>query len=263
MPARLNLFRFMTESSKKMATKLLGSETLLDSYTRRARLQPAFLAILPIGIAALVWFPKSLIEWGVFAGLLTSAGGTALLARLARIRGKKLELRLFELWGGKPTTVALRHRDAQNPVLLERRHTQLSRIANGLHIPREPEERENPQAADAAYDTCVAVLIERTRDRKSFPLLFEENCHYGFWRNLLGLRPLGIATSFLGTIAIAFLIYRKDLALDFKTALGGAIDLALLASWLFLVRPHVVKMAAESYRDRLLGACEELDVGIK
>jgi hypothetical protein len=246
-----------------MATKLLGSEALLDSYTRRARLQPAFLAILPIGIAALVWFQKSLIEWGVFAGLLASAGGTALLARLARIQGKKLEPKLFDLWGGKPTTVALRHCDAQNPVLLERRHTQISRIANGLYIPREPEERANPQAADAAYDACVAVLIERTRDRKRFPLLFEENCHYGFWRNLLGLRPLGIATSFLGTIAIALLIYRQGLALNFKTALGGAINLTLLTSWLFLVRQHAVRMAAESYRDRLLGACEELEAGIK
>jgi len=239
-------------------TSFLGGDSLLDSYTRRARLQPALLAALPVGIAVLVWFPRGLTEWGVFAGLLASAGGTALLARLARIRGKKLESKLFDLWGGKPTTVALRHRGARNPVLLERQHTQLSRIASGLRVPREPEERANPQAADAAYDACVAVLIERTRDRKRFPLLFEENCHYGFWRNLLGLRPVGIATSFLGMIAIGFLIYRQGLALNFNTAVGGAINLMLLFGWLFFVRPHAVRMSAESYRDRLLGACEEL-----
>lgn len=231
---------------------------VLDTYTRRARLQPALLAALPIGVAVLAWFPKGLTEWGAFAGLLTSAGVTALLSRLARIRGKRLESKLFEFWGGKPSTVALRHRDSPNPVLLERRHAQLSRIARGIHIPRAPEERADPQTADAAYDACITVLIERTRDRKRFPLLFEENCNYGFWRNLWGLRPIGIAASLLGTAAMTFLAYRHSFALDFKTAIGGAIDLLFLLGWLFLVRKDVVQMASLSYSDRLLGTCEDL-----
>jgi hypothetical protein len=239
-------------------SKFLGADSVLDAYTRRARLQPALLAVLPVGIAVLAWFPKGFTEWGIFAGLLTSAGGTAFLARLARIRGKKLEPRLFELWGGKPTTVALRHRNSQNPVLLERRHTQLSRIANGIYVPRAADEKADQQSADAAYDACVTVLIEQTRERKRFPLLFEENCNYGFWRNLWGLRPLGITSSLLGTAAIAFLVYRSGLVLEFKTAVGGGIDLFFLLGWLFLVNSHVVKMAAVSYSDRLLGACEEL-----
>jgi hypothetical protein len=243
-----------------MATRLLGSEALLDSYTRRARLQPAFLAILPIAIAVLVWFPKDLTEWGIFAALLTSAGGTALLARLVRDRGKRIEPKLFKLWGGKPTTVALRHRSTGNSVLLERRHRQLGRIT-GIYVPRAFEENADPDGADATYDTCITALIERTRDRKRFPLLFEENCNYGFWRNLLGLRPIGFCTSLLGTIAIAFLVYRQGLVLNFKTAIGGSINLALFLSWLFLIRQHAVRMAAESYRDRLLGTCEELETG--
>jgi hypothetical protein len=237
---------------------LSGGPLVIDTYVRRARLQPALLAVLPIGIAVLAWFPKGLTEWGVFAGLLTSAGGTAFLARVARIRGKKLEPKLFELWGGKPATVALRHLNNLNPVLLERRHNQLSRIAQGIRIPRAMEEKADPSSADAAYDACVTVLIERTRDRKRFPLLFEENCNYGFWRNLWGLRPLGIAASLLGTATIALLAYRHGFVLDFKTSIGGGINLLFLLGWLFLVRQDVVKMAAVSYGDRLLGACEEL-----
>jgi hypothetical protein len=239
-------------------SKLLEGHSVLDTYTRRARLQPALLAVIPIGIAVLTWFPKGLTEWGVFAGLLASAGGTALLARVARIRGKKLEPKLFELWGGKPTTIALRHRSAANPVLLERRHAQLSRIASGIHVPRAVEEKVDPRSADAAYDACVAVLVERTRDRKRFPLLFEENCNYGFWRNLWGLRPIGIASSVLGIFSIAFLTYRHSFALDLRAAVGGSIDLIFLFGWLFFIRQHLVRMAAVSYSDRLLGACEEV-----
>src|SRR5258708_4208741 len=239
-------------------TSHLGSREVFDAYTRRARLQPALLAILPIGIAVLVWFPNSLTEWGVFASVLTSAGGMALLARIARIRGKRIEPSLFEGWGGKPTTVALRHRDTKNSVLLARRHAQLQQIATGIRLPTAAEERADPATADATYDACVAVLIERTRDRKRFRLLFDENCHYGFWRNLLGLRPFGILSSLVGTIAIAVLIYRHSFAVEFKPLVAFSIDLLFLMGWLFLVGDAAVRMASGSYSDRLLAACEDL-----
>jgi hypothetical protein len=248
----------MVSSKKTGMTSHLGGAEVFDAYTRRARLQPALLAILPIGIAVLVWFPNSLTEWGVFASLLTSAGGMALLARIARIRGKRIEPSIFEKWGGKPTTVALRHRDTRNPVLLARRQAQLQQIAKDIRLPTAEEERADPATADATYDACVAVLIERTRDRKRFRLLFDENCHYGFWRNLLGLRPFGILSSSLATAAIAVLIYRHNFALEFKPLVALGIDLLFLIGWFFLVKDTAVQMAAESYRDRLLAACEDL-----
>src|SRR5258708_33616183 len=136
-------------------TSHLGSREVFDAYTRRARLQPALLAILPIGIAILVWFPNSLTEWGVFASLLTSAGGMALLARIARIRGKRIEPSLFEEWGGKPTTVALRHRDTKNSVLLARRHSQLPQVPTGIRLPTAAEERTSPTTADPASVACL------------------------------------------------------------------------------------------------------------
>lgn len=237
---------------------MYGGQAVVDAYTMRARLQPALLAILPVGVATLAWFPKGLIEWGVFAGLLTSAGGMALLARIARMRGKRLETALFERWGGKPSTTALRHRNPASPVLLQRRHKQLSRIVASIRLPGPAQEEADPVLADATYDACVAVLIERTRDRKRFPLLFEENCHYGFWRNLLGLRPIGIACSLVGIVAVVFLMERHGQTLDFKTVVAGSINLSFLLMWLFVVRETTVRMAAVSYSERLLGACEEL-----
>jgi hypothetical protein len=239
-------------------TSPLGGAEVFDAYTRRSRLQPALLAILPIGIAVLVWFPNSLTEWGVFASLLTSTGGMALLARVARIRGKRLEPSLFQGWGGKPTTVALRYRDTTNSVLLARRHSQLQQLATGIRLPTAAEEHADPATADATYDACVAVLIERTRDRKRFRLLFNENCDYGFWRNLLGLRAFGILSSLLGTAAIAILIYRHGFAVEFKPLIALGIDLLFLIGWLFLVTDSSVRLAANNYSDRLLAACEEL-----
>lgn len=74
---------------------------LLDPYSRRARLQPALLAILPLALALLAWYPSEARTLGFVWAIVVSAGGTALLAQIARERGKRLEKELFDSWGGK------------------------------------------------------------------------------------------------------------------------------------------------------------------
>ena len=84
-----------------------------DTYTRRARLYPALLVALPLGLATLAWFPEGLAGWGTLWGLVTWSGATALLAQVGRDKGRVKEPGLFEQWGGKPTTRMLRHRHAR------------------------------------------------------------------------------------------------------------------------------------------------------
>lgn len=127
----------MSESSRSQFT--------LDTYSRRARLQPALLAGLPGALLVMAWFPNSWTAWSSLAGLLTYIGITALLARLSRNRGKAIQAEPYASWGGKPTTQALRHRGAGNPVQLNRRHVQLQKLLPDLHLPTEEEERANPE----------------------------------------------------------------------------------------------------------------------
>ena len=70
-------------------------------------------------------------------------------------------------------------------------HKKLSELLNGTAIPTPQDEKRDPERADQVYDACVSCLIERTRDKTRFRLLFEENCNYGFRRNLWGMKPLG------------------------------------------------------------------------
>jgi len=53
-------------------------------------------------------------------------------------------------------------------------------------MPMIDDERSEPESADHVYDSSTAFLLEKTRDKKAFPLIFEENCNYGFRRNLWG-----------------------------------------------------------------------------
>jgi hypothetical protein len=84
-------------------------EKLFDHHSFRARLQPAFLALLPIAIGAFAWAQPDAKWLTAIWGVLLSAGFTFLLANVARNWGKSIEPKLWNSWGGAPTTQLLRH----------------------------------------------------------------------------------------------------------------------------------------------------------
>lgn len=240
----------------------MGLGRIPDQYTVRARLLPALLVALPAGVAALAWFPDGILGWGAVWGLVTWSGGTLLLAQLGRDAGKRKEPRLFELWGGKPTTRMLRHAGGANPVTLGRRHAKLKSLMRDVRFPTPEEEAADPHAADEVYEACTTVLRDKTRDRKRFDLIFEENCNYGFRRNLWGMRPLGLVIALLALAVIAGVPVLDSAARSGGrlglVAVTGAVDLLVLLGWLFVFTPGWVRVAGEAYAERLLEASERL-----
>ncbi len=234
---------------------------IVDRFTFTGRVQPALLVALPLGLATIAWFPTGLVGWDVMWGLIVWSGGTALLAQIGRDHGKEKESTLFEKWDGKPTTRFLRHRDAPNKVLLTHYHKKLASLLPNMKIPTAEEEKTNPDRADEVYETCTAFLREKTRDKNRFPLVFEENCNYGFRRNLWGMKPLGIIIVMIGTGAVAVLIilnYSKGLVTSPLVFVAGLGNLLLLLAWLVRFTPNWVKIPADAYAERLLAACENL-----
>ena len=233
-------------------------KVFLDAYTRSARLRPALLVALPLGITTLAWFPDGLTGWSTLWGLIVWSGGTALLAQIGRDWGKKKQGGLFEAWGGVPTTCMLRHRDAPNKEILERRHRKLKELMPSLQIPTAEEEQANPSAADQIYENCTAFLREKTRDQKKFNLVFEENCNYGFRRNLWGMKPLGLLIAIAGLAAVIALFLLKGGSVPNLAIACGIINLLLLLGWIFWFTPKWVRIPAQAYAERLLESCENL-----
>ena len=234
---------------------------VLDTYVRRARLEPALIVALPLGLATLVAFPMAATTWALLWSLVTWSGGTTLLVNLARDRGKRREAALFRSWGGKPSTRLLRHKGNANPTLLARRHAQLETLVDGLVLPTAIVEAKDPDAADHAYETCVAVLLERTRKREQFPMVFEENCNYGFRRNLWGMKAIGMVLSVLSCTIIGMFVAKAISAGQMPQPLTGAaglISLFLLLFWIFGVDVDWVRTPADEYAKQLLAACDSL-----
>lgn len=233
----------------------------LDAYAFRARLLPALISATPLPIAIMTAYPGGLDLWTPLWTVLVACGATTLLAELARDGGKKKEAVLFQKWGGKPTTLRLRHRGAENAARIERVHRRIASVQPELPLPSPELEVEHPLAADDRYDVAVAFLREHTRDRDRYPLVFEELCSYGFRRNLWGLKPCGLLCCVIGlalsSAAVAASFQEMLVVPCALLGVGVALQLVLALFWILGVTPEWVKPAAFSYADALISTVEK------
>lgn len=241
------------------------TELVTDPYNRRARLQPALLAILPVVAVGLILYPGLESKAAPLVGIIAYFGGAAWLTQVGRQRGKRLEKRLFDHWGGMPSVALLRHRDrAINKTTKARYHAVLSAHVRGLRIPSPDDEAKDPAAADEAYASATDWLLSRTRDKHTFRLVFEENMNYGYRRNLWALRPIAIAVD---TVLIATVIgLHTTVAPDYESVTlalhsPGLTALAVTGAHLALILAATnrwVHTVAQAYARQLVAACDTL-----
>lgn len=232
----------------------------LDQYDRGARLTPALVTLLPVMIPLVsVYGSKNPVLTGVL-GLLISCGALVTLANVAGGRGKATEEKLVKKWGGMPTTIALRHSDSFLDTVTTTRYHSLIADKLGMPLPTADAERADPAAADNSYMGATRRLRELTRSDRG--LLFKANINYGFHRNMLGLRPIGIATALIGLaygLILSGSLTFRPLAFDLITlaapglagGISTAVSLMLLITWLLYVSEATTRRAGFVYAERL------------
>jgi len=237
-------------------------KTNFDEYTRRARYLPMLILLMPCALPAVVLVARFSTWVSALVGPLIALGLPYWLAQTGRDRGKRKEAELYSLWGGKPSTVKLRHRDTTiNAHTKARYHVIGQELMPLVRFPTASDETADPAAADSVYEAFGDVLRERTRDTKKYRLVFEELMNYGFRRNLWGWRAVGIALSGSVLVVLAgLLIWPGHTRATSAALLVGAtvVDIGIFAFWLFWSDPMWVKIAADGYADRLLEASCDL-----
>jgi len=245
-----------------------------DPYERQARLYPALLALLPLlAMLGLLYAPATTALAGTLT-VLVSCGGLYFMTSVCREFGKRLEERLYGEWGGKPSTLLLRHRDRTIESVTKLRYHAFLAAKIGRAFPDSEQETQNPEKADDLYQSGVRWLLNHTRpdDTKRFDLLLKENISYGFRRNALGIKPMGL------TIAVGCLLWvlvRQALILftsacpfndigalwrlPENVAASLIVSVAMLAAWLFFFTKATVRTAAFTYAETLLRACDVLE----
>lgn len=240
-----------------------------DPYDRQARLYPALLALFPLAIAITIVFAQQAPMLGNVAVAAAGCGLLYWMTGVVRDRGKRLEAGLFRSWGGKPSIQVLRHRnEAIDPVTKTRLHAFLASEL-GVDFPTAADEADAPANADRLYESATRWLLEQTRDTGKHGLLFTENISYGFRRNMLGVRWIGLVCALLSVIWLvldgaAHLPAMPTELMGQLFALPSAHRVGLLASamavvlWTLGVSEERVRGAALSCAERLVAACDVL-----
>lgn len=251
-------------------TEVTATGGLFNRYSMVARYYPALLAIAPLIWSCSVLMPDFFSDYRKWTGSIVVLSATLyLIASLARSRGKFVEKRLIQRWGGWPTTIVLRHRNSViDPVTKTRYHRALAAISGVQSLPTPLEETADPTMADDLYRSATKRLIELRRGR-AFRMLEDENASYGFRRNLLGLKwtALYIAVFAAGTTAVAWWgsFWRpSELTTLVHAVSAGArfpalvcIDLLYAATIIFAVTPRFVEQAAYEYAAALFRTLDQ------
>lgn len=235
---------------------------LLDKYDLVARVFPTYLAIFPLAavIVALLPEPNSLLIGAGSAIVLLPLAYLA--AQLGADFGKRREKGLWEKWGGPPTTRFLRYSNNEfNSVVRDRVHATLRLL--GFPVPTPQEEERDPTSADQRYEACVQELIRRTRHPKRFPHVFRELTAYGFRRNLLGVKPIGLPLTVLAFALSSWQIWATwglGKPSTAGTLVAWAVSVILSFVWVLWVNERAVRLAADRYARFLLEAAVNLEV---
>lgn len=234
----------------------------VDTYGIHARAFPIYISVAPV-VLALSSILSEGYDWKLVLG-----GGAIVLAPLSYLSkqiggdlGKRRENAMWHKWGGPPTTRFLRHNNCElNQITRNRIHAKLRLL--GLYVPSLEEQERNPTEADAFYEACTNELRRRTREKKHFPLVFKKLTEYGFRRNVVALKPIGLtiaALSFIACLTMAIYDWRTG-TLSGSSLVPGVINIGLVIVWGVGFTEPAVKLTADRYAHFLLEAALDLEI---
>lgn len=232
-----------------------------DTYSLKARVYPCLIVLLPIFLLAIIYVTNIKLYFHYITSFVSFGVFSFLLAQIGRDNGKLKEKELFEYWGGKPTSMILRHsNDYLDSHTKNRLHSRLTQTIPNIKIPTNEEEQENRQAADKIYDSCTKYLISKTRDSNKYHLLLNENINYGFRRNLWGMKTWALPIIFI-CMFILLLTATKTFT-TIETINNGdyilfSIYTLLIMIWIFIIKKDWIKLPAFAYAERLFETLDE------
>jgi len=145
------------------------------------------------------------------------------------------------------------HSGDMNATLRGRRHAAIRSLYPDVKIPTPAEEAADRDAAYTQLNAIVVLLLGRAKDKARYPLVFEENCNYGFRRNLYGMRWIGFAVALICAAALGlwlYLLFSSHQPVPVITPFLEAVNVAMMPVWLFWVNEAAVRRGADLYADR-------------
>jgi hypothetical protein len=225
---------------------------LKDSYPFLARIQPVLIVLAPLFILGITFS----FEFEKYIHVLTSIGVYSVLsflvAELGRDSGLKKQDNLWASWGGPYTTQLLRWNNPTLPQQTKLDYYYRLEKAFPLHV-----FFDYLADNDDIYAFWTGKLIQKTRDKKKYPLVYAENVSYGFRRNLWGMKSFAIILTIVTSLFImVYYLYQSTTIKMTHYPLAfwiiEILNIILMLFWVFVVNTDWIKMPSIAYAKRLL-----------
>jgi hypothetical protein len=218
-----------------------------DKYEMRARLAPAILLVLPVVFSVRLLLPPGVLGW--LEALLISVPVLYGLTFVVRALGCRAERRLWQGWGGPPSTRLCLWRDDE---IGKQKKTRLhAAVAQHLHtdLYSPQKERARPEQADQVIADAFGRVKELLRKKDPTGLWSAHNAEYGFARNFLASATSAALLSVISAVicGVAWLLNKELLALT-GLVVDAVMALGLLVCRLW-VMPAAVKFCADRYAE--------------
>ena len=241
----------MTEHEARAVVPL----ALLDPYERKARLIPGLYGFFPIATTITTLGLDKYPVVATLLGLLSTAGGTWVLASWVGDLGRKTQPVLFDRWGGPPTTRALRLReDTDNPVQRDGWRAATQKLT-GVTLFTATEEAADPAGADQRIAAASSQLL-RLGQQGGVAAVRNEEVAFGYQRNMYGFRQVGRLIALACVLIQVGAIFTSWQISAGACIAGASVAAALLLLWLLVPSEARAKDAAGRYARQLYIAAQ-------
>jgi hypothetical protein len=222
---------------------------IFDSYDLKARIAPAFLVSLPLLTSLTTCF-----DWPgpVLGKILGSSIWLTVFYAISipiRNNGNLIEPKIWESWGGAPSTIIMRWKDHKISKELKQQYHNAVKDYLNLPLLTAEDESKDPEKADELITQAFKRVRTELRTKDPKGLWSIENANYGFCRNLIGSRKLWIIISLAGTFINGYLAYTQgnSIVIGGFVANVGIFLFSIYMGWLVL--PKSMKHAAFRYTE--------------
>ena len=224
---------------------------LLDTYNIRARLSASIVLLAPIALTCFLCLDEitTFATSTVFISLLLSFTNYLPILQRHICRKRNYKNYASQLLRADDTTL--------DAVSKKRYYDKLAKIDESFMLFAKP---NNSKEFSACCDSAVIYLRNHTRDNR---IVQEELINYGFYKNLLSSKPIGITICILLCVVVSlysWLKFGQLSSIPTENYFSITVNLTMIFFWIFGVTEEMFENTAKEYAKVLITAIDAIEI---
>ncbi|WP_312430697.1 hypothetical protein [Lacrimispora sp.] len=215
---------------------------LFDQYDIQARLSPGIILISPFLFSLYMQIDviRTLSTTTVVFIILFALSNFVIV--FIRLMGKRIHSKRNEV-------AAFLYSDKLDESTKKRYYKKLASIDDTFHILIE----ESQYNTQEFKDTCISAVNWLKEQSRGSVIVNKENTYYGFFRNMYGIKYIGITTQiFLLIIHVIQLLFFIKTQITIEYMISVMMNSCYLILWIFGISKNMLKFCLENYAEALI-----------